>query len=174
MTIRCLLASLSIALIALGSGCLYPPQSHHSEVNDQITLPVPYDLGWDAVNEVLESNKYWIQVQDPAHGIIEAQSHHFALQDADCGITGTAVGKVVAEPNADATAVYNFTVTAAGSEATTVGIQATFSTPVQVPFHPVQDMTCISRGVQEQRLLKEVREAASRQHRPVFKQPIAN
>ena len=57
-------------------------------------------------------------------------------------------------------AVYNFKVKPAGPEATNLSVNATFSTPLHVPLHPVTDFQCVSRGNQEARLLKEIEAAA--------------
>jgi len=131
------------AILSSGaSACFYPPMVQPSpEQRDQILLPVPYDLAWDAVNNVVKQNELKIHAQDPTHGIIEAQTPHFTLQDADCGVVGTAVGKVKAEPAADASAVYNFYLTAADRESSRLAVQAVFSTPIRVPFRPLQMLT---------------------------------
>ena len=163
------------AILSSGaSACFYPPMVQPSpEQRDQILLPVPYDLAWDAVNNVVKQNELKIHAQDPTHGIIEAQTPHFTLQDADCGVVGTAVGKVKAEPAADASAVYNFYLTAADRESSRLAVQAVFSTPIRVPFRPLQNVDCISTGVQEARLLREIRDQANTIKRPTFKKPQA-
>lgn len=154
------------------TGCFYPSKiPPRTPEKDQVLIDVPYDLVWDSVLAVIKSNGYHIQAQDPTHGIIEAQAHKFTLDDADCGQIGSLGGKFPAEPGADVSAEYNFYVKAAGRESTTVAIVATFAAPLRVPFHTLTDEDCVSKGVQEARLLKEVEEQASITRRPEFKKP---
>jgi hypothetical protein len=163
---------LLLAAAVLPFGCFYPPLVQSNAQNrDQVGLPIPYDLAWDAVLTVIKKNELVIHAQDPTHGIVEAETHHFTLTDADCGVVGTAAGKTIAEPNTDASAVFNFYLAANGNEATNVSIQAVFSTPVRVPFHPMRNVECVSKGVQESRLLKEVQDQAAAARRPTFKKP---
>src|SRR5436305_8701747 len=89
------------ATLAL-AGCFYPPNAQPAKGHDEKTLALPYDLAWDATLEVVRHNNYKLQAQDPTHGIIEAQTSHFSLAEADCGTVGTVVGKSVAEPLSDA------------------------------------------------------------------------
>ncbi len=168
----------TIALIAAaaltGAGCFkaaIPTKQETAPHNDSI--PSPYDEVWDATLEVIKKNELKVQAQDPVHGIVEAQGRHFTLQDADCGMVGTPLGKAPAEPTDEATTVFNFYLKPDGPEATRVSIQATFSTPGNAPFHPITNFNCVSKGRQEARLLKEIAEAAARQHRPTYKPPDA-
>jgi hypothetical protein len=163
------LRRLSFVPMLLLAGCFYPPMTQpQPESHDQAMIVVPYDLVWDSVLAVIKKNQYKISAQDPTHGIVEAQSAHFTLQDADCGVIGTAAGKVAAEPAPDASAVFNFYVAASGKEASTLTVHAVFSTPVRVPFKTVQHMECTSRGIQEARLLREIKDVASHATRPSF------
>src|SRR5207244_338575 len=108
---------------------------------------------------------------DPSHGILEAQTPHFSLTDADCGTAGTVVGKQPAEPGSDSSAVFNFYLKPQGEERSVVTIQAVYATPVRVPFHPLANVECVSRGTQEAALLKQIEEEASLTHRPPVKKP---
>ncbi len=160
------------AIIALtAAGCFHPAIARHEPEPEKNNVPVAYDLVWDAAITVIKKNELKVQAQDPVHGIIEAQGRHFTLQDADCGIVGTPLGKVPAEPTDEATTVYNFYLKPDGPEATNVTIQATFSTPGNAPFHPTRDIECVSTGRQEARLLKQITDQATGEKRPVFKLP---
>ncbi|MGH7781811.1 MAG: hypothetical protein ACREQR_18495 [Candidatus Binataceae bacterium] len=148
-------ATLALALFA--SGCFEPPIAQAPpEAKTSTIVPLPYDLAWTAVNDVIRSNGYNIQAQDPNHGIIEVLGRSFTLQDADCGKIKSIVGTYAAVPPADATSVYNFRVKAASNESSRVAINATFDSPVSVPLRPVRDEQCISRGAQESRLLQQI------------------
>jgi hypothetical protein len=129
-------------------------------------------MAWDATLAVIKKNGLKVQAQDPVHGIVEAQGRHFTLQDADCGVISTPLGKSKPEPTSEATTVYNFYLAPDGPEATSISIHGTFSTPGNAPFHPTQDLGCISKGRQEARLLKEIQEQAASEHRPTFKPPL--
>lgn len=159
-------ALLLISTLAL-AGCFYPAQGTPPPVEKtQITVETPYDLTWDATITVIKNNNYHLQAQDPVHGVLEVQSNHFSLADVDCGIISSVGGKYPVEPDPGASAVYNFVVKPNGTESTTVAVQATFDVSLRVPFHPISDAVCISRGVQEARLLNEVAEQAKTEHRP--------
>ena len=129
-------------------------------------VKVPYDLTWDALHRVVNQHEYKILGDDPNHGIVEAEAHSFTLADADCGQMKSVANKYVAEPDPGGSAVYNFKLEPAGPEATNLSVSATYSTPLHVPFHPISDFQCVSRGTQEARLLKEVDTAAHSEHRP--------
>lgn len=165
----CLLAAL---LGSVCAGCFYPPiEKPPTAKQDRIVLSLPYDLAWQAVNAVVAQNGYQVIVRDPNRGLIETQTNHFTLRDADCGQLKSVAGRYPAEPNQAASAVYNFSVKPNGKEASIVEVRATFSAPLHVPLHPPRDVQCVSRGTQEARLLKEVAQQARLTHRPVYKKP---
>jgi hypothetical protein len=149
-------------------GCFYPPvEKPLSPKSTQVTLSVPYDLAWDAVQAVVARNEFKIIADDPNNGILETQATGgFSLAAADCGTLKGIVGKYKAEPDADASAVYNFLVKPQGGEASVVGLQATFTAPLHIPMHPMSDVQCVSRGTEESRLLQEVSEQAVDERRP--------
>ena len=155
-------------LSTVAAACFYPPVGKPPpESQTHGVVNVPYDLTWDAVHTVLKDRDFKIQGDDPDHGIVEAEAHSFTLADADCGQQRSVGSKFDSIPEAGGAAVYNFKVEPAGPLATNVAINATYSTPLHVPFHPVQDFQCVSRGTQEARLLKEVDVAAHAQRRPL-------
>ncbi len=163
-----------IAVAALASaGCFHEALARREVAPQKTDIPAPYDEVWDATLEVVKNNQLRVQAQDPVHGIVEAQGRHFTLQDADCGVVGTPLGKVPAEPTDEATTVFNFYLKPDGPEATNLSIQATFSTPGNAPFHPTTNLNCVSKGRQEAFLFNEIKEAAAQQRRPVFKGPDA-
>jgi hypothetical protein len=152
------------------SGCFYPPQAPPSGLAfNRIRLDVPYDLAWDAINSVIKKNNYKVRAQDPNHGIIEAQGTSFTTQEADCGVVSSLGGKSPVDPTAASSAEYNFHLKADGPEAAVVAVDATFVAPLDLPFHPPRDVECVSRGVDEARLLKEVQEQAAAERRPEYK-----
>jgi len=157
-----------IGAILLGSaGCYYPAKLQPpNPAKTQTRVNVPYDLTWDAVHAVVSKNEYKILGDDPNDGIIEAEAHSFTLADADCGQMKSVANRYAAEPDPGGSAVYNFKVEPAGPEATTLSVNATYSTPLHVPFHPVSDFQCVSRGNQEARLLKEIDASAHSARRP--------
>jgi hypothetical protein len=164
-----LIATAALALAGCFNQAVPPPT--HEAAPKKSTIQVPYDEVWDATLEVIKNNQLKVQAQDPVHGIVEAQGRNFTLQDADCGVIGTVLGKAPAEPTDIATVVFNFYLAPDGPEATDVSIQATFSTPGNAPFHPVTNFNCVSKGHQETMLLKQIKEAAAHQRRPAFKKP---
>lgn len=159
------------AILAVSaSGCFYPPTAQAPpEDKTSAIVPLPYDLAWTAVNEVIHSNSYNVQAKDPNHGIIEVLGRPFSLQDADCGEIKSVVGTYAAVPEPDSTSVYNFHVKAVSNESSRVAINATFDSPVSVPLRPVRDEQCVSRGAQESRLLQQVLAQARITHPPVYK-----
>jgi hypothetical protein len=161
---------LTLALLAIASGvagCFYPPTTQPPAASKtQTVVPVPYDLTWDAVHDVVLHNDYKVQGDDPDHGIVEAEGHTFTLSAADCGQLKSIAGRYDAEPLPGASAVYNIKVEPAGPQSTDVAINATYNTPIHVPFHPVRDFQCVSRGVEEARLLNEIEIAARTERRP--------
>jgi len=162
----------SILLIALiAAGCFHPAIAKPDAAPEKDSIKAPYDLVWDATLEVIKKNDLKVQAQDPVHGILEAQGRHFTLQDADCGLVATPLGKALNEPNDEATTVFNFYLAPDGPEATKLTVQGTFSSPGNAPFHPTRDLGCVSRGRQERRLFKEIKEAAAGERRPEFKPP---
>ncbi len=134
-------------------------------------IPLPYDLAWDAVNSVITENSFHVQAQDMTNGIIEAVGPRFTLQDADCGKIKSVIGAYTAEPELNSSSVYNFLVRPRGPEATIVEVRATFNSSVKVPLHTATDVDCVSHGIQESNLLREVLVAAKKTHRPVFAKP---
>jgi hypothetical protein len=163
------LGTLSVATAFIG--CFYPPMRPPNAAPTAITVDKPFDLVWDATHKVIAANGYRVVTEEPDSGLIETQtSGGFSLKDADCGQLRSVANKYQAEPGIDATVVYNFYVKPAGGEATTVSVQGTFDAPLQIPMHPTTDVQCVSRGVQERRLLKAIAAASAQEHRPVFTQ----
>jgi hypothetical protein len=162
-----------VPLVLAAAGCFYPPaRKPVPDASNQITLALPFDLAWDAVHTVVAANDFHIIAEDPNNGIIESQAvGGFSLQDADCGdLRGIAL-KYRAEPDPGSSAVYNFVVKPDGNEASTVVLQAVFTSPLQVPLRPMSAENCVSTGAQEARLLKQIEEQAHKEHRPEFKPP---
>lgn len=151
-------------------GCFYPPlQPPPNRDQSSITVAKPFDLVWDAVHKVIVADGYRLVAEDPNSGLIETQtSGGFTLKDADCGQLRSVANKYNAEPGIDATVVYNFTVRPSGDEASSVAVQATFTAPLQVPLRPTAGIQCVSRGVQEKRLLKQIAVQAEKERRPSF------
>jgi hypothetical protein len=165
-------AAIALALASMASGCFYPPtQKPPAPSKDEVTLAQPYDLGWDAVHNVIRENKLRVNADDPNQGIIETETNQFTLADADCGKLKGVSGKYAAVPDRAATAVYYFKVKPKGHEASIVSVQATFSAPLYIPLHTPRDEQCVSRGKAEARLLKQVAEEAAAIHRPTFVKP---
>ena len=161
-----MIAALSLA------GCLYPPITQPPpDEQQQVVIPLPYDLAWDAVNAVVTQNSYHVQAQDLTNGIIEAVGPRFTLHDADCGKVKSVAGSYAAEPELDSSSVYNFLVRPRGPEASLVEVRATFNSSVKVPLHPATDVDCVSHGIQESNILREVLVQAKETHRPVFAKP---
>jgi hypothetical protein len=156
------------------AGCLYPPVTQPPpDEKQEVVIPLPYDLAWDAVNGVITKNSFHVQAQDMTNGIIEAAGPLFTLQDADCGKVKSVAGSYAAEPEPDSSSVYNFLVRPRGPEATLVEVRATFNSSVKVPLRPATDVDCVSHGIQESNLLREVLVEAKQTHRPVFAKPSA-
>ncbi len=156
-------------------GCFYPPMEQPPLFKQtQVELAVPYDVAFAAVIAVAKQDKLALHAQDPSSGVIEAQARGFRARDADCGQVRTGTGKIAAMPTEDASAVFNFYIMPRGREGSTVTVQAVFSTPVDVPLHPPQSVTCVSLGVAEGRLLHQVEQMAATLHRPEFKTPTGS
>lgn len=162
-----------IIAFAVIAGCFYPPQEKPLPAGStEVTVPVAYDLVWDAIHDVIASNGYRIITENPDQGAIEAQSvGGFTLKDADCGKLKGIAGRYSAEPDPDASAVYDFHVKPNGTDTCAVSVLGTFTGPLHVPMHPVSDVQCVSRGTQEARLLKEISQQAAKERRPEFKPP---
>ncbi len=157
-----------VGAVQFGSaGCYYPAKLQPPPAaKTQIRINVPYDLTWDAVHSVVNENQYKILGDDPNDGIVEAEAHSFTLSDADCGQMKSVANRYDAVPDPGGSAVYNFKVEPAGPEATNLSVNATYSTPLHVPLHPITDFQCVSRGNQEARLLKAIEAAAQTERRP--------
>jgi hypothetical protein len=163
-----MIAALAVSVAA----CLYPPQTQPPpDEQQQVVIPLPYDLAWDAVNAVITENSFRVQAQDMTNGIIEASGPLFTLHDADCGRIKSVAGSYAADPEPDSSSVYNFLVRPRGPEATIVEVRATFNSSVKVPLHPATDVDCVSHGIQESNILREVLVQAKQTHRPVFAKP---
>jgi len=167
----------ALCAIALGcalgvGGCFYPPnQPPLKPESTTLRLEVPYDLVWDAVNQVIKQNNYKVRAQNPSEGIIEAQATNFTSEDADCGQIKALAGTFPVDPTVDSSAVYNFRLKPDGPEASIVNVEATFIAPLRVPFHRPRDNLCASRGLDESRLLNEVEESATAIRRPESQRP---
>jgi hypothetical protein len=161
-------SAILVGAIQLGiAGCYYPSNLPPPAVaKTQTRVKVPYDLTWEAVHKVIADNQFKVLGDDPNDGIIEAEAHSFTLADADCGQMKSIGSRYTAEPDPGGSAVYNFKVQPAGPEATSLTLNATYSTPLHVPLHPVTDFQCVSRGTQEARLLNEIDAAAQAEKRP--------
>jgi hypothetical protein len=170
--VRVSILGLVAALAAVG--CLYPPVTQPPpDAKQEVVIQLPYDLAWDAVTKVIAENSFRVQAQDMTNGIIEAVGPRFTLQDADCGKIKSVVGAYTAEPELNSSSVYNFLVRPRGTEATLVEVRATFNSSVKVPLHQAADVDCVSHGIQESNLLREVLVAASKTHRPEYARPAA-
>jgi hypothetical protein len=160
---------LGLMLPLCAAGCLYPPVTQPPpDAQQEVVIPLPYDLAWDAVNGVITENSFHVQAQDMTNGIIEAVGPRFTLHDADCGKIKSVAGSYIAEPEQNSSSVYNFLVRPRGTEATLVEVRATFNSSVKVPLHPATDVDCVSHGIQESNLLREVLVEAKKTHRPTF------
>jgi len=124
------------------------------------------------VNHVIAQNALRIQATDSNAGIIETVGPRFTLHDADCGRIKSVVGTYPAEPEMNASTVYTFGVHPRGPEASIVQVLATFNSPVKVPLRPTTDVDCISHGIQESNLLRQVLAQAKQTHRPTFNKPL--
>ena len=165
-----MIAALAVSVAVVG--CLVPPMTAPPpDEQQQVVIPLPYDLAWDAVNAVITENSFHVQAQDMTNGIIEASGPRFTLHDADCGRVKSVAGSYTAEPELDSSSVYNFLVRPRGPEATLVEVRATFNSSVKVPLHPATDVDCVSHGIQESNILREVLVQAKQTHRPVFANP---
>jgi hypothetical protein len=80
-------------------------------------------------------------------------------------------GAYTAEPEMNSSSVYNFLVRPRGREATIVEVRATFNSSVKVPLHPAADVDCVSHGIQESNLLRQVLAEAKKTHRPEYAKP---
>ena len=166
-----------LALLAavLASGCIYPPATQPPpDEKQQVVIALPYDLAWDAVNHVIAQNSLRVQATDSNAGIIETVGPRFTLHDADCGRIKSVVGTYPAEPEQNASTVFTFGVHPRGPEASIVQVLATFNSPVKVPLHPATDVDCVSYGIQESNLLRQVLAQATQTHRPTFGKPAAS
>jgi hypothetical protein len=149
----------AILLIAAAlAGCFYAPRRNPlADSKTHLLLNSPYYKVWDAVHKVVANNDYRIITDNPDDGTLEAQAAgSFTLADADCGKLNGIGWKYNAEPDPDASAIYDIQVKPHGNEAATVDIQGTFTAPLHVPLHPVRGEQCVSRGTQEARLLSEI------------------
>lgn len=165
---------IAFVLLSAVAGCFSPPIAQEPpESKTSVVVPLPFDLTWTAVTDVIKLNDYRIQAQDPNHGILEVLGHRFTLQDADCGKIESIAGTYPAEPEANATAVYNFKVTPVSNESTRVGVLASYDSPLRVPLHPYQDVQCISRGAEESHLLQQVLAQARVTRPPAYRKPGA-
>ncbi len=164
------ISSLVAALFAVG--CFYPPVTQPPpDAQQEVVIPLPYDLAWDAVNAVVKENSYHVQAQDMTNGIIEVVGPRFTLHDADCGKIKSVAGAYTAEPEQNSSSVYNFLVRPRGPEASIVEVRATFNSSVSVPLHPATDVDCVSHGIQESNLLRQVLVEAKKTHRPEYAKP---
>jgi hypothetical protein len=163
-----------VLLSTVATSCFNPPVAQEpAESKTSVVVPLPFDLTWTAVTDVIKLNDYRIQAQDPNHGILEVLGHRFTLQDADCGKIESIAGTYAAEPESNATAVYNFRVTPVSNESTRVGVQASYDSPLRVPLHPYQDVQCVSRGAAESHLLQQVLAQVRVTHPPAYRKPGA-
>ena len=90
---------LGLMLPLCAAGCLYPPVTQPPpDAQQEVVIPLPYDLAWDAVNGVITENSFHVQAQDMTNGIIEAVGPRFTLHDADCGKIKSVAGSYIAEP----------------------------------------------------------------------------
>ena len=157
-----------ILWLAFLAGCFYPAQTIAPPVKQtSATIDAPYDLVWDAVHSVVVSEGAHIVTENPDAGAIEFQTvGGFTLADADCGKVRGIGGKVNAEPDPDSSSVFDVKVQPEARRVTRVSIAGTFTAPLHVPLHPMSDVQCISRGVQETRLLKRIEAQTLLEHRP--------
>jgi hypothetical protein len=164
------LAAIAAVVSFVAAGCFYPPTAQPpAEQVTRTMVPLPYDLTWTAVNDVIRQNGYKVVAANPNHGIIEVQGRSFSLQDADCGQIKGVVGTYAATPETDASAVFNFHVSPVSNEKSAVEVRATFASPLKVPLHPMQNEECVSRGAQESRLLRQILAQATVTKPPAYK-----
>ena len=129
---------LGVLAALFAAGCFYPPVTQPPpDEQQEVVIPLPYDLAWDAVNAVITENSFHVQAQDMTNGIIEAVGPRFTLHDADCGKIKSIAGTYTAEPEPNSSSVYNFLVRPRGPEASIVKVRATFNSSVNVPLHQV-------------------------------------
>ena len=156
-----------LTLLVCASGCYYPAQIQPPKaMQTRATVARPYDLTWDAVHTVVKQSDFRVVADDPNQGIVEVESHTFTTGDADCGQLKSVGSRFDAQPDPGGSAVYEFKVEPNGPEATNLSVNATYSTPLHVPFHPIANFQCVSRGTQEARLLHRIDAVAQAEQRP--------
>lgn len=157
-----------ILAIPLLAGCFYPAQiKPPAPQQTSATLDVPYDLAWNAVHTVVVQNGAHIVTENPDAGAIEFEAiGGFTLADADCGKLRGVGGKIDAEPDPNSSAVYDVKVEAQAPRISVVTVHATFEAPLHLPLHSVGDVQCVSRGVQEAKLLDQIKAQSLVEHRP--------
>jgi len=169
---RSWLVPAAFLVLIVAPGCFYPPVTPAPpESKTSAVVGLPYDLAWDAVNEVIVRNGLTVQVSNPNHGIIEASGKPFTLQDADCGKIKSIVGSYPAEPETDSTSVYNFYVKPVDNEHTAVSISGTFDSPLKIPLRRPEDVDCVSRGSAESHLLRAILAQVTQTHPPEYQHP---
>jgi len=161
---------LATAVSVSAVACFYPPSTvPPPDEKERTVIPLPYDLAWDVVNNVIKRNGLHVDASEPSQrGIIEASGPRFTLQEADCGTVKSIAGAYAALPESNSTSVYNFLVKPHGPESTMVQVEVSYNSPVKVPFHPTTDVDCISRGTDESRILSEIIAEARVTHRPEY------
>jgi len=156
-----------LTLMLCVGGCYYPAQIQPPKaVQTRESIARPYDLTWDAVHTVVTQNDFRIVADDPNQGIVEVESHTFTTGDADCGQMKSIGSRYIAEPDPGGSAVYEFKVEPNGPESTNLSVNATYSTPLHLPFHPISNFECVSRGTREARLLHQIETTAQAEQRP--------
>ncbi len=72
------LSILGVIAALFAAGCFYPPVTQPPpDEQQEVIIPLPYDLAWDAVNAVITQNAFHVQAQDMTNGIIEAVGPRF-------------------------------------------------------------------------------------------------
>jgi hypothetical protein len=168
MKLRSIIFTLAILSLVLLPGCFYPSQQKPPQpASTTLALNLPYDLAWDAVHTVVVQDALHIITENPDAGTLEAQAvGGFTLNDADCGQIRGIAGRVPVEPDPDASIVYDFQVVAHEPHTSIVSVSATFTAPLDVPLHQPSGVQCVSHGVQEVRLLKQIKQQALLEHHP--------
>jgi hypothetical protein len=144
------------------AGCFYPPQQKPLSISrTHRVVQAPYYRAWDALHRVVERNEYRVITEEPDKGTLEAQATGgFTLADADCGKLKGIAGKYAAQPDVDSSAIYDFEIKPRGNEASTIVVTATFTAPLHVPLRPPRGEECVSRGIEEARLLRQIAQEA--------------
>ena len=153
-------ATIFAVCLCMTCGCATAPVARTCAPERQ-TIAVPYDIVWDAANQVLREPVFVVWTADPNEGTIVGEIPHASIEQFDCGSVGGA------QP-LDAKTTFRVLIQPDGYHASSVELKQETEAMINVPLQGITKTACPARAEAQQKIVDQIKQAAAAAHRPTY------